>query len=355
MSDRGLDLGPLSVPLPGEAVRAYRREAIARGDAPAGPRWGTVLGFAGLVAVAVVVGVLVIRTYPESPIGIMLLTAAVVVATIAVRAAMRGGSWPLWARLDRFARANGMRFRPQVAGSDEVGMVFGRGDDRTTTELMRLGDGWLDGRVETANYRYSVTTGSGKYRSTRTYRWAYLVIQLDRHLPQLVLDAVQNDARVFGIGGSDLPASFASSQRLGLEGDFDRWFRLFVPEGYERDALYVLTPDLMALLIDQAGSGAALDVEIVDDRLYCYAPGHLDFGDPAVWQRLTSIVRTVGATTLRQTVRYADDRVGDRALDVVAPEGRRLRRGRVGVGTVIVVVVGFAWWVLTTFVFPGSG
>jgi hypothetical protein len=343
VSDARLDTAPLLEPVSREAVRAYRKEAVARGDAPSG-----VAAVVVSVVVAVVLlgvgAVVVLATWDSgSPLGALFLLVAVAFAVLVVRGLLSGAGWQRWARLDRFARANGMRFTPVVDGTDEIGMIFDRGHDRTTSDRMLLGDGWLDGRVETANYRYSITTGSGKNRHTRVYRWAYLVVQLDRHLPQLVLDAVQNDHRVLGIGASNLPATFSSAQRLGLEGDFDRYFRLYVPEGYERDALYVLTPDLMALLVDQAGTGAALDVEVVDDRIYFYAPGHLDYGDPAVWQRLTTIVRTVGAKTLRQTVRYADERIGDRAVDVVAPQGRRLRRGGVTGATAVVLVAVAAW------------
>jgi hypothetical protein len=101
------------------------------------------------------------------------------------------------------------------------------------------------------------------------------VIQLDRALPHMVLDAVQNDRKILGQRVSNLPARFDLAQRLSREGDFDRYFTLYAPADYERDALYVFTPDLMALLIDEAGSGegGSMDVEIIDDRMYVYAPG----------------------------------------------------------------------------------
>lgn len=44
---------------------------------------------------------------------------------------------------------------------------------------------------------------------------------------------------------------------LSLEGDFDRYFTLYCPGDYERDALYVFTPDLLALLIDESRHFAA--------------------------------------------------------------------------------------------------
>ena len=45
-----------------------------------------------------------------------------------------------------------------------------------------------------------------------------------------------------------------------LEGDFDRHFTLYAPDGYGRDALYLLTPDLMSRLIDSA---RAFDVSLL--------------------------------------------------------------------------------------------
>ncbi|MFX9112502.1 hypothetical protein ABTN46_19510, partial [Acinetobacter baumannii] len=87
-------------------------------------------------------------------------------------------------------------------------------------------------------------------------------------------------------------------------------------------------------------SAAALDVEIVDDRLFLYAERDLVTLDPATWQWLDA---TIGALTakLDQWARWRDERVqseqgapADAAAStphvtpppVVAPAGRRLRR-----------------------------
>src|SRR5690606_7535742 len=104
------------------------------------------------------------------------------------------------------------------------------------------------------NLRY--VTGSGKSRSV--HQWGFLAVGLDRRLPHMVLDSRANN-RMLGL--SNLPAGFRRDQILSLEGDFDRYFTLYCPKEYERDALYVFTPDLMALLIDEA---APYDVEVVD-------------------------------------------------------------------------------------------
>ena len=121
-------------------------------------------------------------------------------------------------------------------------------------------------------------------------------------LPHMVLDATANNGL---FGTSTLPISFDRAQVLSLEGDFDRYFTLYCPRDYERDALYVFTPDLLALLIDESRH---FDVEIVDDWMFVYSATRFDMTDPGTLRRLFRIVDTVGAKTLRQTARYADGR-----------------------------------------------
>jgi hypothetical protein len=123
--------------------------------------------------------------------------------------------------------------------------------------------------------------------------------------------------------GTRFPVSFSSHQTLSLEGDFDRYFTLYVPRDYERDALYVFTPDLMALLIDEA---APFDVEIIDDWMYIYSHRPFEMATTDAYARLDRIVETVGAKARRQSSRYWDDRVAPRDVNLVAQHGRRLRR-----------------------------
>jgi hypothetical protein len=179
-----------------------------------------------------------------------------------------------------------------------------------------------------ANYRYTVR----RDKSSRVYRWGYLALKLDRRLPHMVLDATSNNL----LFGSNLPRRFGKDSVLSLEGDFDRYFTLYCPPEYGRDALYVFTPDLMALLIDES---SAFDVEIVDDWMFVYSTEPFDLLQPAVWQRLDRIVDTVGAKTLRQTERYADERVVDPRRGIVAPQGRRMRRG-VAPGVILLSLAG---------------
>lgn len=259
-------------------------------------------------------------------------------------------------RLAHFAQANGMGYTPSFDDPGLPGMIFGRGSSRRSSDLVR---GDRPRFVEFANYRY--TTGSGKNRTT--HRWGYVAVKLDVPLPHIVLDATSNN----GLFGSNLPLTLDREQRLSLEGDFDRYFTLYCPSGYERDALYLFTPDIMARFIDNA---AALDVEIVDDWLFLYGKRDFSTLDPATWAWLFSVVRAL-LDKLAQWARWRDERLEAASLGApvaqqtgqdavpftaptaplrpppgVAPQGRRLRGGVPWAA--IVVIAGFVlFWIVS--------
>ncbi|HRN29735.1 MAG TPA: hypothetical protein PK890_08560 [Terrimesophilobacter sp.] len=252
-------------------------------------------------------------------------------------------------RLTKFAVRNGMLYSTTATPPRFQGAIFNVGNARAVYERL-----WsdTDPAVELGNYRY--TTGSGKNKTT--HHWSYLALRLPRRLPHMLLDAKGNNS----LFGSNLPIRFGRDQRLSLEGDFDEHFTLYCPREYEADALYVFTPDLMALLIDQA---ANLDVEIMDDWMLVYAKSKLDFSDPHRLSRLLGIVDTVGKKTRSRSARYADDRIlhsaktaeGERVAgaplgaarlshNLIAPNGRRLKSGTPWLIFSFVAVAMIAWF-----------
>lgn len=308
--------------------------------------------FLGAFAALVSDGAGLFALVPLLPLAFVAGVAALIVFT-AVRG-LRGGSVRRY-RLDRFARANAMTYAPSIPAPRLPGMIFGQGHSRVASDLVR---GDLPRFVEFGNYRY--TTGSGKSRTTHT--WGYVAVKLDVPLPHIVLDAVGNNGL---FGASNLPTQFDRDQRLSLEGDFDRFFSLYCPADYERDALYLFTPDIMARFIDNA---AALDVEIVDDWLFLYARRDLSTLDPATWAWLFSVVAAL-LDKLAQWARWRDDRLealGPETADAVAsgipgaapgsapvlrpppgvaPQGRRLKR-RVPVALFVILGLFVVWWVI---------
>jgi hypothetical protein len=340
--DRVLDFAPLTTPATRDEVDAWRSQARASGVAWASLPAGQVVG----LVIAVVVGamflipvlggitVFLANGFDNLIVGgfLVLFLGGLGLAGFAiVRAAIGGaGRWERWVRLDRFARANGMRFSPSDAAPSYPGAIFQQGGARAAFDHFTTAEGRF---VDFGNFRY--TTGSGKNRTTHT--WGFLALDLDRRLPHMVLDSRANNGL---FGGTNLPAYFDKEQVLALEGDFDRYFTLYCPKEYERDALYVFTPDLMALLIDEA---APFDVEVIDDWIFVYSATPFDMASPGVHARLFRIVDTVGAKAIDRTDRYADERVGDRAADIVAPQGARLKRG-ISVGAILFAVGIAVFW-----------
>ena len=345
---RSIDYTPLIYPVTREQVRAFRDAARNGGElwaARVGPQVAvTALATVGTAIGAVLFAVLFLRFIASSiagdganPVAIgaaVFITVFIGVAVWLVIAALRGSfggaRWERWLRLSRFAAANGMTFSPEDKNPNYPGLIFGLGESRAAIDhLVSTGGRFVD----VGNYRWITRSGD----SSTTHTRGFLAFNLDRKLPHMVLDATANNAL---FGGSNLGIPFAKDQVLSLEGDFDKHFTLYCPREYERDALYVFTPDLMALLIDEA---SPFDVEIVDDWMFVYSSKPLTATDPAVYQRLFRIIDTVGAKALSQTQRYADERIGDTSVDLVAPQGQRLKRATPVIATILVALFALYW------------
>lgn len=297
----GFDARPLTEPVDPQAVRAFAAELRARRSTTVNVGAIVVIVVFALMAVILVpVLASVMFTIAFSSdsgggfglIPLALIGAAVVFA-VAISLAVWRRSRVARYRLNRFAQANGMTYEATISNPPLPGMIFGIGRARESSDVVR---GTRPRFVEFGNYRY--TTDSGK--NSTTHNWGYVAVKLDVPLPNIVLDAKGNNSF-----GSNLPASFGRDQRLSLEGDVDRYFELYCPEGYERDALYLFTPDIMARFIDNA---AQLDVEIVDDWLFLYTQRKVSTLDPATWAWLFGAVGAL-ITKFDQWARWRDERM----------------------------------------------
>ncbi|WP_423922243.1 hypothetical protein ACPEEZ_02365 [Frigoribacterium sp. 2-23] len=213
--------------------------------------------------------------------------------------------------------------------------------------------------------------GNLTYRAPRSRRgtdWTYLAVALPAPLPHLIFDATSND----GVR-SDLPAGVARGQQLSLEGDFDRSYRVYAPGGYQVEALYVLTPDVMAALIDTA---ADFNVEIVGDALVFFRRKPADFGRAEPWLSVDAMLTHVAPRVAAKAERYLDARVpGQEEPRVIAkiraelenpfvpwqpppprigPDGRRLdiRDRRTGPWTIVGAI---GWFTALTFLYAVPG
>lgn len=236
------------------------------------------------------------------------------------------------AKYYKFARANNASLLVDQAPIANPGIVFNEGYARMIQEGFSMPNGW-----EIGNYTY--VTGSGKSRTT--HYWGYMRARLVRKLPHMVLDARSNN--MFRSKLSNLPATFNSDQIIQLEGNFNEHFTLYGPKEYGMDARYVFTPDVMSALID---FGTNYDIEVIDDTLIFYAPMSINLDTEQSLRAAFTVLDKVSSEIIEQGDNYSDYRVGDRASNVIAEPGRRLK-SRLSIFTIIGIVIFMAYFLWT--------
>ena len=199
---------------------------------------------------------------------------------------------PHSSRVEAFAKANNFTYGPFAISWPGSALVPARGgggiaEGLTGTHVLpfRLGSVGVFERADNP----PVFSG-----------WAFLDITLPRELPHFFLVP---ESRAAGDTVGDT-WGFETSV-LELEGDFNRSFTLHVASGYETDSLYVLTPDLMAALVDEAGD---FFLESISNRLVVMSNTPFVGGGEAVYRRLFTILETVGVQAFEQVQRYTDAR-----------------------------------------------
>ncbi|MGY1552515.1 hypothetical protein ACW5CM_12105 [Microbacterium sp. A588] len=193
------------------------------------------------------------------------------------------------------ALANG--FEPQPTRRAHFRSLITVGNDETFFYPRFVADG-----IEFGNLRRG--RGGGDI-------WHYLVVKLPVPMPHLILGS-----EAAGGVSKRLPVRVDPAQRLSLEGDFDRFFQVFAPERYERDALFVLPPDVMAALIDHASS---FNIEIVDDSVVFFAPEAADYAKPHAWLAIDAALHGTAPPLVRTATRYRDENVpGQDGLSALA-------------------------------------
>jgi len=237
------------------------------------------------------------------------------------------------AKFFKFAQTNNATALFYPEPNEYPGTLFQQGIVRMIPEAIRFMDG-----VEIGNYTHEIEMT----RYSSSTKWGYVRIPMTRRLPHMLLDAKSND--MFSII-SNIPGGFTKDQVLKLSSNFNEYFTLYAPKEYERDALYIFTPDVMAALIDFVSK---FDVEIVDTDLILYTPGHHPMGDATYLRELWQVIDTIRGEVSHQGKRYSDARIDDKTVNVVDKPGKRLKRKlpMFAVIYVIIVAVCSVWFVV---------
>ena len=246
--------------------------------------------------------------------------------------------------ISRFATERGLLYSRHGFAPDRAGIFFaeGRGrpsrrrparltdrPDLTSASLFRSTFSlWRGGNGPKPSMQIAVASYTGGKSDPKGPRHAFRFMEmgLPRVLPHLMIDARRNGS---------LRSLLPGTQRLSLEGDFDRYFTVYVPQGYERDALQLLTPDVMVCLIDH---GRRWDIEIIEDRLVVASSRFRRRSDRADATALLLFSELIGAELGHQAANYTDPRA-ERPRTEVASAGRRLRLRSAAWTTAILALV----------------
>lgn len=222
------------------------------------------------------------------------------------------------AQLQRAVIDRGFDYQRELRGPGLPGMLFRSGAKVVASDV-------IDARSSAAPFiAGGLTALYGEDSSLPSMAvTSFVAIPLERTVPNILL---------FGKGIGALRragVAVAGRQRLSLEGDFDKHFSLYCPEGYERDALEIFTPDLMQLLMDTT---KGCDVELVDDWMFVYSrPGR--YSKPEALDGLVAVTERSRDKVHRQTSRYRDERSEQvPAARTLSPAEHAARVGRVAEG-----------------------
>ncbi|CCE75867.1 hypothetical protein [Clavibacter nebraskensis] len=191
----------------------------------------------------------------------------VVFGSWVIRSRERRGGYRAHYRLLRFAEANGMTYLPGPMSDGHFGSA------RRYFDLTRVMRPAAASGVEFGNHE--IVTARRREGAPRF--GGYAMVRLAQEMPHIRVVARRGLVR----RALTMMSRPEREQRLSLEGDFDRHFALYCPAGSERDALYLFTPDVLAVLIDRV---RGLDVEVVGDRLLLTSYDDVVTRDPERWR-----------------------------------------------------------------------
>ncbi len=160
-------------------------------------------------------------------------------------------------RLEQFCNDNNLKLTPYFTSiGQHEGIVFGMGHSR----VARNG---INGAVNGNNFvlfEYQYTIGHGK--NSHTHHLGVTMIKLNKKFPHIILDSKRDSS--IGV------FTFDRSQRLELEGDFNKYFNTYGPKEYEVEVLQILNPSVMQSLLS---INEPMDIEIIGEYLYIYNTG----------------------------------------------------------------------------------
>lgn len=236
-----------------------------------------------------------------------------------------------------FAADNGFEYITEV--KYELNGIFEPiSKDGTLTDVVK-GE-YANNNFWFAEYQYNPSvSNTDKSLQVKTV----ISYELSNALPNIVLDSKNNS-----YFGTTIPVELAGNQKLDLEGDFINYFTLYVPRDFERDALYFLTPDLMARIVDLC---ADYDIEIIGSELRFYSNKMIDFSESGL-KKVFEIIDQIGTMLQKNSRSYNHGPAGYGTsqvnAEVVLQRSIKVRMHKIN--NIIIAVVVIVWAFVVSFI-----
>lgn len=195
-------------------------------------------------------------------------------------------------RLARWAAQNRLAYGNNIKNMRWDGSLFPRDTESITTYVIESDDFTI------ASYR-QLPGDDGRMKFAMP-PVTFLTVPLPRKVPNILL--VNKRAGALARQW----VSFSKQHQLELEGDFQKYFSLYCPAEYERDALYIFTPDLMAKVVDVAGD---VEIELKGDKAYIYFGKNPRLDKREMMQKAMALVEELSGALQRRTMHYKDEKV----------------------------------------------
>ncbi len=161
--------------------------------------------------------------------------------------------------MQQLAAAIGFSYAPTGDAKSVSGRIFTFGHMPQMSDVFT---GSYDGRPARI-FRWFFTVGYGK--GSHEEAWTIFEITLDRPLPEILLQPLKGtDGAAVGLFASWKPAG---DEPIMLEGNFNTYFKVYAPQGFDMEIREILEPAFMADLIDRYQS---VGFEMSQNRLSIY-------------------------------------------------------------------------------------
>lgn len=196
------------------------------------------------------------------------------------------------AKIGRFAAENNFYFSQVEKGNRREGSAFRLHATSIERELIQ---GSYNGHLFAMGRRYTV--GNKNDSTTIHMPFSFIELELPRKVPHIILK--NKRSRVISLAGIGL----GKTKKISLDGTFSKTFLLYCPEGYEREAFYIFTPDVMAILLDSA---ANTEIELIDTHLYIYRKHGTRLDRPDAAMKSFQLIDILLEKFEKQTKNYKD-------------------------------------------------